>query len=265
MGTSQPAQKSGRIQGPVGAIYIDNNNSDIQEGIPVLFLHSFGGSIEHWQQQLEYVRQHRQAAAFDFRGHGQSEASDNASYSVEALVKDVEAVMDELGWQRVVLVGHSMGATTALAYADAHPNRAAGLILAGSPGKSDPAQAKQIMAALESEQYPHVMADYMKRILTGARRPTDEIVMRGVQEISRPVSLQIIKGQFDYDPLPAISRIGVPVMIVYADGELELPNALSRQAKHIPSRHIEGTSHWMHMDKGDEFNKVLDEFLSAIK
>src|SRR5688572_25409431 len=64
--TMNIVQKPGRIDGPVGALYIDNNNT-IDEGIPVLFLHSFGGSSEHWKQQLEHVRKHRQAAAFDFR------------------------------------------------------------------------------------------------------------------------------------------------------------------------------------------------------
>lgn len=260
MDTIDIVQKPGRIDGPVGALYIDNNNN-MEEGIPVLFLHSFGGSSEHWRQQLEHIRKHRPAAAFDFRGHGRSDAAETSNFSVEALVKDVEAVMNELGWEQVILVGHSMGGSTAIAYADAHPQKVAGLMLAGTPGTMDPEQSKQIIASLESDQYQRVMDDYMKKLLTGAKRPTDELVMQGVQELSKPVSLQIIKGQFAYDPLPALSRYRGPKMIVYSDGENNQPHSLHQQVKDVPSKHINETSHWMQIDKAEEFNKLLDEFL----
>lgn len=263
MDTINMVQSTGRIQGPAGALYIDNNNNKVNEGIPVLFLHSFGGSSEHWEQQLRHVRQHRYAAAFDFRGHGRSEAANNSSFTVEALVKDTETVVDELGWDQVILVGHSMGGSTAIAYADAHPNKVAGLIMVGTPGKSDPQQAKQIIAMLESEQYQHVMDDYMKKLLTGAKRPTDEVVMQGVQELSKPVSLQIIKGQFAYDPLPALNRYKGPRLIIYGDGEHNQPNALYMQAGDIPSKHVDETSHWIQIDKPEEFNNILDEFLKS--
>jgi pimeloyl-ACP methyl ester carboxylesterase len=262
MDTMQTVQSSGRIKGPAGALYINNKDNNVKEGIPVLFLHSFGGSSEHWKQQLDHIRQHRPAAAFDFRGHGRSDSAEDSNYFVEYLVKDVEAVIDELGWDQVILVGHSMGGSTAIAYADAHPNKVAGLMMVGTPGKTDPQQSKQIIASLESDQYQHVMDDYMKKILTGAKRPTDELVMQGVQELSRPVTLQIIKGQFAYDPLPALNRYMGPKLIIYSDGESNQPNALYLQAKNVPSKHIDETSHWIHIDKAEEFNAIMDEFLA---
>jgi pimeloyl-ACP methyl ester carboxylesterase len=118
---------------------------------------------------------------------------------------------------------------------------------------------------LESDQYQKVMDDYMRKLLTGAHRPTDEMVMAGIQKISKPVSLQIIKGQFAYNPLPALARYNGPTMIIYGDGEKDQPNALYMQAKDIPSRHIDGTSHWMQIDKGEEFNSIMDEFLASVE
>lgn len=264
MDTTNTVQKSGRIKGPAGALYIDNDNTTINEAIPVLFLHSFGGSSEHWNQQLRHVRRHRQAVAFDFRGNGKSDKSETADYSVAGLVQDVEAVMNELGWDQVILVGHSMGGSAAIAYADAHPNKVAGLLLTGTPGKTDPQMAKQIIASLESDKYQEVMDDYMKKLLTNAHRPTDELVMREVQKISKPVSLEIIKGQFAYNPLPALEKYIGPKMIVYGDGEKDQPNALYMQKKDIPSKHIAGTSHWMQIDKGEAFNSIMDQFLATV-
>lgn len=264
MDTNTVAAKTGRIEGPAGALYIDNNNNTVNEGIPVLFLHSFAGSSEHWKNQLDHVRTKRQAASFDFRGHGQSDPSPNADYNVEALVKDVEAVIDELGWDKAVLVGHSMGSSTAIAYSKAHPEKVMGLVMVGAPGKSDPAQAKQIISALESDKYQQVMDDYMKKLLTNAKRPTDEIVMKGVQSLTKPVTLEIVKGQFAYDPLPGIAAYKGPKLIVYTSGEKGQPNALYAQAKDVPSKLIPETSHWIQLDKPEAFNEVLDHFLQTV-
>lgn len=64
------------------------------------------------------------------RGHGRSERPTDASlFRVPALVGDVEAVVDALDLDRIVLVGHSMGASIALEYAAQHPDRVAGLVL----------------------------------------------------------------------------------------------------------------------------------------
>ena len=76
--------------------------------------------------------------AVDLRGHGRSEAPAAGDYAVESLAADIAAVVDALGLGRFVLVGHSMGGAAALAYADAHPERVAGLVLVGTPGKSSP-------------------------------------------------------------------------------------------------------------------------------
>lgn len=262
--TQTVAQKSGRINSPTGAIYINNENSKVNEGIPVLFLHSFGGSSEHWKNQLDHIRTKRQAAAIDFRAHGQSDPSTDSNYSVPALVKDVEAAMQELGWDKVILVGHSMGASTALAYAAEHPKKTVAVLLTGAPGRTDPKQAKQVIASLESDQYQQVMDEYMKRLLQNAKSPTDRIVLEGVQKLSRPVTMAIVKGQFEFNPLPELIRFTGPAMIIYTTGESNQPNALFNQAKDIPSKLIPETSHWIQLDKPDEFNQALDSFLVMV-
>jgi pimeloyl-ACP methyl ester carboxylesterase len=265
MDTNTVAAKKGRIEGPVGALYIDNNNNSMSEGIPVLFLHSFAGNSDHWKYQLDHVRAKRQAAAFDFRGHGRSDSAANADYNVEALVKDVEAVINELGWDKVILVGHSMGSSTAIAYTKAHPEKVMGLMVLGAPGKSDPEMANKIVASLESDKYQMVMDDYMKKLLTNAKRPTDEIVMQGVQSLSKPVTVKIVKAQFDYNPLPGIEEYKGPKLILYGSGEKGQPNALYAQAKDVPSKLIPETSHWMQLDKPEAFNEILDHFLESVE
>lgn len=74
--------------------------------------------------------------------------------------------------------------------------------------------------------------------------------------------MTIIKMLFAYDPLPALEKYpGPKLAIITANGDT--PEALHQQAK-LPHQMIGGTSHWTHMDKPEEFNRVLDAFLKKI-
>lgn len=72
--------------------------------------------------------------SYDHRGHGDSDAADPASYTLDRLARDLHTVLDRTtGTGRVVLVGHSMGGMTALTYTRMYPqevsNRIAGVAL----------------------------------------------------------------------------------------------------------------------------------------
>jgi pimeloyl-ACP methyl ester carboxylesterase len=258
-----PAIAGKKVKGFAGFVYVDDGGTG---GIPVVFAHSFGGNTTHWKHQLEHLRSSRRAIAFDFRGHGRSDLpSARDSYSADALAKDIEVVADELGLQRFVLVGHSMGGAAAIAYASTHPNKVAGLVLAGTPGKTPPQQAHQVMSSLESDAYQQVMDNYMKQLLTNARPGVDTMVENGFRKIALDPSISIIKAMFDYDPVAPLKNYKGPVLIISTDRESQQPSTLAKQAKGIPNKIIAGTSHWMQLDKPDEFNTVLDGFLKNVE
>ena len=106
----------------------------IGTGPPIVLLHGITATrryVVHGSKVLAR-RGHRQIS-YDARGHGESDpAPADGGYSYGELVADLDAVLDaEVGGRRLVLVGHSMGAHTALAYALAHGERLAGLVLIG--------------------------------------------------------------------------------------------------------------------------------------
>ena len=136
------------IEGPAGKLYVDDGGTG---GLPVVFLHSFAGDTSHWSGQLAHLRKTRRAIAIDLRGHGKSDAPSNGDYAVEAVARDVDAVANSLGLTRFVLVGHSMGGSTAIAYAAAHPDKVAGLVLASAAGKVPVDQAEKIIAAMTAD------------------------------------------------------------------------------------------------------------------
>jgi proline iminopeptidase len=79
-----------------------------------------------------------QQLVFCPRGTGQSHTPDAPSgYEIAGYVEDVEALRRHLGVEQLTLYGSSHGATTALAYAHAHPDRVERMILAGGPARMD--------------------------------------------------------------------------------------------------------------------------------
>src|SRR5215469_9696260 len=98
---------------------------------PLLLVHGFTGAKEDftpWLDQLAAVGWH--AVAPDLRGHGgSSKPRAESEYSFELLSDDVLRLADALGWERFVLLGHSMGGMVAQFMARTALSRLAGLIL----------------------------------------------------------------------------------------------------------------------------------------
>lgn len=248
------------ITGPAGELYVDDAGSG--SGVPMLFVHSYAGSCAHWNAQLAHVRPRRRAVAIDLRGHGHSDKPPDRDYKIPSLGDDIAAVADALEMKRFVLVGHSLGGAAAAAYVGKHPRRVAGLVLAGAPGKAAPGQARQLMDSLHAD-YDKVMAGYWASLVEDAQPDVRETLEAGMRSVGREASLAIIRAILDHDPLPALSAYDGPKLIIdtaHGDG----PTALHNQAPDIKRKVIEGTSHWPHMDKPQEFNRLLDEFMAWI-
>jgi len=246
------------LSGPAGSLSVDDGGAG---GIPVVFIHSFAGSKSHWKVQLAHLRKTRRALALDLRGHGES-APALDDYTVESLAQDIAAVVDGLGLQRFVLVGHSMGGAAAIAYAGAHPQRVAGLVLVGAPGQTPAEQSRQIMASLESD-YEGVSEGYWKSILAGAEADVENQIRKEMRCLPRDVSLSLIGAILAYDPVPALQRYPGPKLLIDTPHG-DSPHALHKLVPTIPRQVMTDTSHWAHLDKPVQFNRLLDAFLANV-
>jgi pimeloyl-ACP methyl ester carboxylesterase len=91
------------------------------EGVPVLLLHGLASSRRFWDLVVPGLAGLR-VAALDQRGHGDSERP-SGPYDGRTVVADALTALDALGLSRVVVVGHSWGASTALRLAATAPER----------------------------------------------------------------------------------------------------------------------------------------------
>jgi pimeloyl-ACP methyl ester carboxylesterase len=247
------------IMGPAGQIHVDDDGS--RDGLPVVFIHSFAGSSAHWTNQLDHLRPGRRAVALDLRGHGQSEAKGDDDLTIDDLADDIGTVVDELDLKRMALVGHSIGGSAAIAYAAAHPDRVAGLLLVGTPGRMPMQQSDQVLSAMSSN-YEETMASYWDRLLTDAKPATRARIERERASLSQPMAMAFIRASFAYDPMPALREsTGVVMTVTIGDS----PADLHKQLPDAPDASVTGTSHWVQLDQPDAFDRIVDTFLARVE
>jgi pimeloyl-ACP methyl ester carboxylesterase len=122
-------------------------------GTPVVFIHEYAGDYRSWEPQMRYLgRQHR-CVTYSQRGYPPSGVpSDPARYSQDIARDDVIAVMDALGIGKAHVVGHSMGAYTALHVGIRYPQRCLSVTAAGCGwGSTADAAKRDAMKALAAE------------------------------------------------------------------------------------------------------------------
>ncbi len=100
------------------------------DGIPAVYLHGGPGSGCQPDHRRLFDPERFHAVLFDQRGAGRSRPKGRREdNTLPHLIADMEIIREKFGLERWILVGGSWGATLALAYAQAHPNRVSGIVL----------------------------------------------------------------------------------------------------------------------------------------
>ncbi|HEX7562659.1 MAG TPA: alpha/beta fold hydrolase, partial [Bradyrhizobium sp.] len=97
---------------------------------PLVFVHGAAGSHLVWGRQVRVLGEITHAVAIDLPGHGRSTLP--GRNSIEDYGQVVLGLLDALGFERAVIVGHSMGGAIAQTLALSRPDRVAGLGLVGT-------------------------------------------------------------------------------------------------------------------------------------
>jgi pimeloyl-ACP methyl ester carboxylesterase len=231
----------------------------------VVFVHSLAGNSTHWAGQLQHLRPTRRAVALDLRGHGRSDPPKNGDYSIAAMAGDIASVVNTLGLGRFVLVGHSMGGGAALTYAGTHAGRVAGLFLLdpiGDGKQISPAGAQSFLGGFESD-YDNASQQYWTQI-AGPDGAVLKRLLADLRATPRETMVPVLWSVMQFDPDPALARYRGPVLAVVTP-QNDMPMSLHRLGKGFPHRVVEGTGHWIQLDKPDEVNRILDQFLETTK
>jgi len=111
---------------------------------PILILHGLSFFSYDWIEPAGALAMGREVVAMDMRGFGDSDFSPGGDYSLAASAGDTIALLDHLGWPKVVLVGHSMGGRNAAYCAAENPGRMKALVLVDYSPENAPAGSKRV-------------------------------------------------------------------------------------------------------------------------
>ncbi|MER6094745.1 alpha/beta hydrolase [Streptomyces sp. NPDC001728] len=152
-------------------------------GTDVLLLHGLAGHAGEWDATARLLRDsgHR-VVALDQRGHGASERHPG-DVTRAAYVADTLAVIEELGLERPLLVGQSLGGSTALLTAAAHPELLRALVLVeAGPGGGNPGVQEQIGGWLAAWPVPFPSLEVAAAYLGGGKQPVGDGWAGGLEE-----------------------------------------------------------------------------------
>lgn len=241
--------------------YEDGGHGDL----PVVFLHSAGGDLEHFRAQLEHLRRTRRAVAIDLRGHGKSmPLPKGRTLSIEALSEDIGPVLDALSLDRVVLVGHSFGGAVSTAFAAQNPDRVAGLLLLDSAtdARYVPKDVVAgIMQALRSDAYWDTVSAHWKPMLKNSTRRVADRVLTDLHDTQQSSVVSALEALFAFDPAATLRRYGGPRLAVYTP-VTDTPGAVHQAMPWLPSKSVRGTGHWLQLDRPERVNKLIEDFVA---
>jgi pimeloyl-ACP methyl ester carboxylesterase len=188
--------------------------------------------------------------------------------------------MEALGIQRARLVGLSLGGAIAIDFALAHPEKVSALVLVSSglsgyefrDSTLKVNQKKQADAAARKDMNAYV--EYFQRSWTDGPHRTPEQVNRDVrQKVREMCKATLSKPEPDNTTIPLeppavgrLSSIHIPTLFVLGDLDMASIQEISGLVlKGIPGSRkvvIKGAAHMVNMEKPEEFNEVVGEFLS---
>ena len=105
------------------------------------------------------------------------------------------------------------------------------------------------------------MSGYWERLLADATPRVKDQITSEMGRMPQDVAMTLIKATFADDPLPALRDYPGPVETVTIG---DSPYDLHKQLPDMPDEHVDGTSHWVQMDKPETFDRILDAFLVRV-
>ncbi len=249
-------------------------------------VHGFTGAKEDfgdWWERLAERGWH--VVAPDLRGHGASDHPPRTEdYTVGLFEADLLALVDDLGWDRFVLLGHSMGGMIGQAFAIDHPDRLDGLVLmdtvAGPPSGSSMAVTMFVMRlglrAAQGERVrppPAQAAARLARVgpapLRGTARLRRLAPGQGPRLVARPWPRRCRPNcRRRPDRLPALAALDVPVLVIV--GEHDMPGFVEgsqAMADEIPGASfalLEGAAHNPQLETPEAWWAALTGFLDGL-
>ena len=117
-------------------------------GKSILCIHGITANCRCWEVLASVLSPKHAVLAMDLRGRGGSDKPESG-YSLEHHIKDIRSLLDDLGLEEVVLMGHSLGAFISLAFCAKHPERVNRIVLVDGGGALSKEQLDKVFQGIK--------------------------------------------------------------------------------------------------------------------
>jgi len=247
--------------------------TDTGHGTPLLLGHSFLCSGEMWEHQVDALSRVARVVNVDFRGHGQSSHATDP-YSLYDVLDDMLAILDQLGIERAVWAGLSMGGMVALRAALKAPERVTGLIVldsdAGAEGGLKLLRYRALGLVARLAGVGPIMPAVLRQMFGRTTLTTrGELVSHWRDRFARVHVPSVLNGLGMLggrdDLTGQLGRIEVPALVIVGEEDLALPPARSATiAEGLVNARlvtVAGAGHLVCLERPD---RVTDEMMGFL-
>ncbi len=242
-----------------------------QGPLTLVFLHYYGGASRSWDGVASVLSDQYRIVATDHRGWGASEAPEEG-YRIADLAADAEGVIEALGLQRYVLVGHSMGGKVAQLIASRRPRGMEGLVLVApsppSPTLLPDEQRAMLAGAYRSRESVEFVIDHVltaKPLDAARREKIIEDSLKGAPQAKAAWPNVAMRE----DITSAAALIDTPTIVI--SGELDKVDPVATlQAEVLPriphaALHVlPGTGHLSPLEAPVELAHIIAQFVGEV-
>ncbi len=245
------------------------------EGEPLVLVHAGIADCRMWGDQVEAFAGRYRVIRYDLRGFGKTAMVEGPFSHHE----DLRGLLDSLGVGRAHLVGCSMGGEAVLDFALRHPDRVGALVLVGSAVSGfegdfgPPEQWDELVAADEAGDLGRVSELEVRIWVDGPGRGPED-VEAGVRDLVREMNLIALENEasglgeeLPPEP-PAVDRLEevlAPSLVIVGDSDqprtLAAADLLARELPNARKVSMTGVAHLPNMERPDEFNRLVLDFL----
>ena len=231
-------------------------------GPPVLLTHGFSATSQMWRGQIDALSRDHTLILWDMRGHGRSAApSDDDAYSEAHTVEDMAALLDEVGSQKAVIGGLSLGGYMSLAFHAHYPERVSGLMAIDTgPGyKRD--ESREAWNRQANRMADRIEEQGAKALSGGSAERSQSVHedIRGVVRAGRNMLTQHTSKVIE-----SLPDVGVPTLVVVGADDEPYLVATDYMAKKIPGAEkvvVPDAGHAVNIDQPEAFNAAVGAFL----
>jgi len=205
----------------------------------------------------------------DLAGHGES-GMEREGWPLMAFGADVETVVEALGLDRVILIGHSMGGPVVLEAARLMPDRVIGVVgvdtLQDADHKYDPEEVAPFLAAFENDFVGTCRGFVVSMFPEGADPALVEHIAADMSAGPSEIGIALMRGFINYDAAAAFAAVPAAIPIRCINSTMNATNIEANRSYHEDFDVItmDGVSHFLMMERPEEFNALLEKIIADL-